>query len=188
MAQPALPHCLGLPYGHHQLVLSCYPHQPESHQLSLHIVLDWVTSGSIDRTPGTPGSDNHSVIIYRVLFNWNPPKVSVYIVNHSVNNYLLADTRLRYATTTFLYSCNITCCIYQTLINHQKGNRKIIFCCCCIDKHQLSCENPVRKNDFFAMHIKSEHWTPQKTLFTCDLFLRLSAWWTSVGLSVCLSL
>ena len=39
MAPLALPHCLGLPYGHHQLVLSCYPHQPESHQLSLQIVL-----------------------------------------------------------------------------------------------------------------------------------------------------
>ena len=123
-----------------------------------------------------------------MLFNWNPPKVSVYIVNHSVNNYLLADTRLRYATTTFLYSCNITCCIYQTLINHQKGNRKIIFCCCCIDKHQLSCENPVRKKDSCAMHIKSEHWTPQKSIFACGLFLPLSAWWTSVGLSVSQSL
>ena len=32
----ALPHCLGLPYWHYQLVLSWYPHQPESHQLSLH--------------------------------------------------------------------------------------------------------------------------------------------------------
>ena len=31
----ALPHCLGLPYWHHQLILSWYLHQPESHQLSL---------------------------------------------------------------------------------------------------------------------------------------------------------
>jgi len=34
MVPLALPHCIGLPDGHHQLVLSCYPHQPESHQLS----------------------------------------------------------------------------------------------------------------------------------------------------------
>ena len=30
-----LPHCLGLPFWHYQLVLSLYLHQPESHQLSL---------------------------------------------------------------------------------------------------------------------------------------------------------
>ena len=30
----ALPHCLGMPYRHYQLVLSWYLHQPESHQLS----------------------------------------------------------------------------------------------------------------------------------------------------------
>ena len=32
----ALLHCLQLPFWHYQLVLSWYPHQPESHQLSLH--------------------------------------------------------------------------------------------------------------------------------------------------------
>ena len=31
----ALPHCLGLPYWHYQLVLAWYLHQAESHQLSL---------------------------------------------------------------------------------------------------------------------------------------------------------
>ena len=66
VAPLALPHCQGLPYQHHQLVLSWYPHQPESHQLSLHMVLDgltdWVTSGPIDRTPGTPGSDKHTLM------------------------------------------------------------------------------------------------------------------------------
>ena len=30
-----LAHCLWLPYWHNQLVLSCFLHQPESHQLSL---------------------------------------------------------------------------------------------------------------------------------------------------------
>ena len=40
---PALLHCLGLPYWHYQLVLSWYPHQPESHQLSLHKVSYSVT-------------------------------------------------------------------------------------------------------------------------------------------------
>ena len=39
-------HCLGLPYWHYQLVLSWYPHQPESHQLSLH--------KGVGRTDGHP--------------------------------------------------------------------------------------------------------------------------------------
>ena len=59
----ALPHCLGMPYWHYQLVLSLYLHQPESHQFSLHKVLEslslWERTGPIDRTPGTPGSDNY---------------------------------------------------------------------------------------------------------------------------------
>ena len=52
-----------MPYWHYQLVLSLYFHQPGSHQLSLHKVLESVsqfeTTGPIDRTPGTPGSDKH---------------------------------------------------------------------------------------------------------------------------------
>ena len=39
---PKLPHCLGMPYWHYQLVLSLYLHQPESHQFSLHKVLELV--------------------------------------------------------------------------------------------------------------------------------------------------
>ena len=57
----ALLHCLGLPYWHYQLVLSWYPRQPESHQLSLQKVSHGRTSGPKDRTPGLPGSDK----------NWN---------------------------------------------------------------------------------------------------------------------
>ena len=66
MAPPALPNCLGLPYWHHQLVLSCYPHQPESHQLSLHnslVLSELERSGPIDRTPGIPGSDKKSILL-----------------------------------------------------------------------------------------------------------------------------
>ena len=64
LALVALPHCLGLPYWHYQLVLSLYLHQLESHQLSLHKVAQFVTyylerTGPIDRTPGTPGSDKN---------------------------------------------------------------------------------------------------------------------------------
>ena len=58
----ALPDCLGLPYWHYQLVLTWYLHQPESHQLSLQQPLglsEWQTTGPIDRTPGTPGSDKN---------------------------------------------------------------------------------------------------------------------------------
>ena len=65
MAPLALPYCQGMPYWHHQLVLSCCPHQPESHQLSLQNLLQWRTDGHrlrpIDRTPGTPGSDKNSL-------------------------------------------------------------------------------------------------------------------------------
>ena len=48
-----------LPYWHHQLALSWYHHQPESHQQSLNQSLgcsDRQTPGPIDRTPETPGS------------------------------------------------------------------------------------------------------------------------------------
>ena len=58
----ALPHCLGVPYWHYQLVLSWYIHQPESHQLSLKkglSVTDRQTSGPKDRTPETLGSDKN---------------------------------------------------------------------------------------------------------------------------------
>ena len=36
-------HYLGMPYWHYQLVSSLYLHQPESHQLSLHKVLELVS-------------------------------------------------------------------------------------------------------------------------------------------------
>ena len=39
----SLPHCLGMPYGHYQLVLSRYLHQPESHQVSLQNVSELET-------------------------------------------------------------------------------------------------------------------------------------------------
>ena len=42
-------------------MLSCYPHQPESHQLSLHKVVQWERTGPIDRTPGTPGSNKNGI-------------------------------------------------------------------------------------------------------------------------------
>ena len=44
-------------YWHYQLVLGWYHHQPESTQLSLTKVSEFVTSGPLDRTPGLPGSD-----------------------------------------------------------------------------------------------------------------------------------
>ena len=50
-----------LPYWHHQLVLSWYHHQPESHQQSLNKVLYVCTPGPIDRTPETPGSGKKSL-------------------------------------------------------------------------------------------------------------------------------
>ena len=48
----ALPYCLGMLYWHHKLVLSCYPHQPESRQLSLQMVCYWRTSRPRYWTPG----------------------------------------------------------------------------------------------------------------------------------------
>merc|ERR1719458_2201228 len=50
MAPLALPHCLGLPYWHYQLVLSWYLHQPESHQLSLHKVSESVKDNRTHRS------------------------------------------------------------------------------------------------------------------------------------------
>ena len=46
-------------HWHYQLVLSWYPHQPESQlsQLSLNKVLESLTFGPNYRTPGLPGSD-----------------------------------------------------------------------------------------------------------------------------------
>ena len=50
----ALPHCVGMPYWHYQLVLSLYLHQLESHQLSLHKWLSELeTTRPIDRTRDT---------------------------------------------------------------------------------------------------------------------------------------
>ena len=69
---------IGLPYWHYQLVLSWYLHQPESHQLSFTKVSDRRTTGPIDRTPGTPGSDkkyNESGIsIDELRGKWKPYK------------------------------------------------------------------------------------------------------------------
>ena len=52
-----------LPYWHHQLVLSWYHHQPESHQQSLNqrSCSDRQTPGPIDRTPETPGSGKNGI-------------------------------------------------------------------------------------------------------------------------------
>ena len=56
MAPLALPHCIGLPYWHFELVLSWYLHQPESQRLGLS---DGRTSGPKYWTPGLPGSDKN---------------------------------------------------------------------------------------------------------------------------------
>ena len=68
-----MPHCLGLPYWHYQLVLTWYLHQPESHQLSFNKVPHSITTGPIDRTPGTPGSDKKKLKKHchsRVFQSW----------------------------------------------------------------------------------------------------------------------
>ena len=70
-----------MPYRHYQLVLSWYLHQPESHQLSLQKVTQFVslfeTLEPIDRTPGTPGSDKKSGKCERFLFGnmWDILKI-----------------------------------------------------------------------------------------------------------------
>ena len=61
----ALPDCFGLLYWHYQLVLTWYLHQPESHQLSFKSISS-VTTGPIDRTPGTPGSDKNWILIFKM--------------------------------------------------------------------------------------------------------------------------
>ena len=62
-----LPLCLVMPYWHYHLVLGWYLYQSESYQLSFKSLshsltyrqTDRQTSGPIDRTPGTPGSDKN---------------------------------------------------------------------------------------------------------------------------------
>ena len=46
----ALPHCRGMSYWHYQLVLGWYLHQPESHQLSLQKVSQFVRDKRIHRS------------------------------------------------------------------------------------------------------------------------------------------
>ena len=67
---PLAPGCVTctatLPYWHYQLVLSWYPHQPASHQLSFKnalLLTDGQTSGPKDRTPGLPGSHKNWIWI-----------------------------------------------------------------------------------------------------------------------------
>ena len=62
-----MPHCLGLPFWHYQLVLSWYIHQPESHQFSLQKLSQFQRTGPIDRTPGTPGSDKNTLYHYQLV-------------------------------------------------------------------------------------------------------------------------
>ena len=85
MAPLALPHCLGLPYWHYQLVLSWYLHRPESHQFSLHKGLrlsQWERTGPIDRTPGTPGSDkNISMSMFCELLSSPSWSLSLSVIN-----------------------------------------------------------------------------------------------------------
>ena len=62
-------------YWRYQLVLSWYPHQPESHQLSLQKVSQWRTTGPNYRTPGLPGSDKNipvkfSTMVHRWVSTW----------------------------------------------------------------------------------------------------------------------
>ena len=65
----AMPHCLGMPYWHFQLVLSWYLHYSESHQSSLHKCLPLTHSHRDTRTPGTPRSDKNCEKAFR-LTTW----------------------------------------------------------------------------------------------------------------------
>ena len=56
-----------LPYWHHQLALSWYHHQPESHQQSFTNLLDIERQGPIDRTPETPGSGKNDEDIQIII-------------------------------------------------------------------------------------------------------------------------
>ena len=77
-------HCLGLPYWHYQLVLSCYLHlhQPKSRQLSLDNMRQFQTLGRIDQTPGIPGPDENipnracMPCIFFYIFNFCKKRIS----------------------------------------------------------------------------------------------------------------
>ena len=75
----ALPDCIWLPYWHYQLVLTWYLHQPESHQLSLQKVSEWV------RNNRTHGSDQGYL---------GPIKISAHpIWTHNSHPALHVDTK-----------------------------------------------------------------------------------------------
>ena len=66
------PYCLGLPYWHNQLVLSCYIHQPESAvKFAKGLVLsDLERQGPIDRAPCTHGSEKGSTYSCQPCMGW----------------------------------------------------------------------------------------------------------------------
>ena len=97
-----LPHCLELPYWHHQLVLSWYPHQPESHQLSLHKVLDSLTHSLSDGHPdtkigpGIPGSDKNNLcrqLCHSSYWSIRSPRAQpLQLIIYGVIPYLIGNT------------------------------------------------------------------------------------------------
>ena len=101
-----------LPYWHHQLVLSWYHHQSESHQQSFtklpYVGRERQTPGPIDRTPETPGSGKnkqkffHSYIRYDTYIydDWSVDTIQydTYI--------LICDTYIYDDTFEVLIPCN----------------------------------------------------------------------------------
>ena len=63
-----LPFCLGLPYWHHQLVLSCNSHQPESHQLGTPVctnIDEFLEKFQTAFEPPPSFSENHVANLYQ---------------------------------------------------------------------------------------------------------------------------
>ena len=85
----ALPHCLGLPYWHYQLVLSWYLHQLESHQLSWtkHLLVSqwekrthrWDPRDTSVRWKSSQGEKNLKAVILWNVFSFTYYKHSTFV-------------------------------------------------------------------------------------------------------------
>ena len=93
VAPLALPHCLWLPCWHHQLVLSCYLHQPESHQLSFNNVCLLERLGTHKSHQGYMGP---------IIICWQYPPFKVYGYFHQ-ECWFVGQASCYYLASTAMY-------------------------------------------------------------------------------------
>ena len=107
VAPQALPHCLGLPDWHHQFLLRCYLHQPESHHLSQHNVSysEWQTSGDPEdlSLKTLTINDNHSDLAKR----WHKSSYFIFLHHHIVRQKKLCFGWGVLEFEIYIYTCGM---------------------------------------------------------------------------------